>query len=130
MTETSFILPHSKPALLAFLDRLPAEKKWRVTVGQYRKRRSGAQNRYLWGVAYKTLQDATGQPAEDWHEYMLGEYHGWEEYEMFGKRKIRPIKRSSKLSTMEFMDFVEFIQMRAAEHGIYIPDPNEEQQAA
>lgn len=125
MTESVFILPVGRKALFAFLDKLPTAKKWKVTVGLYRKRRSDQQNRYLWGVAYKTLQDATGQEAQDWHEYMLGEHFGWEEYEMFGKRKIRPKQRSSKLTTMEFMDFVDFIQRRAAEHGIYIPDPNE-----
>jgi len=125
MKEQVFILPNSKPALLAFLDRLPVSSKWCVAISAYRKRRSDQQNRYLWGVAYKALAEATGQPADDWHEYMLGEMHGWEEYELFGKRKIRPLQRSSKMTTMEFMDFVEFIQSRAAEHGIYISDPNE-----
>ena len=125
MTAQTFILPQNKPALLAFIDRLPMARKWKITVDLYRKTRSDQQNRYLWGVAYKELQDATGQPAEDWHDYMLGEYLGWEEYELFGKKKIRPMKRSSKMTTMEFCDFVEFIQSRAAEHGIYIADPNE-----
>ena len=125
MTAQTFILPQNKPALLAFIDRLPMARKWKITVDLYRKTRSDQQNRYLWGVAYKELQDATGQPAEDWHDYMLGEYLGWEEYELFGKKKIRPMKRSSKMTTMEFMDYVAFIQQRAAENGLYIPDPNE-----
>ena len=123
--EQVFILPQGKTGLIAFLDRLPMAVKWKVTIGRYAKRRSDQQNRYLWGVAYKALQDATGQPAEDWHTYMLGEHFGWEEIELFGKKKIRPQRRSSKLTTMEFMDFVEFIQRRAAENGLYIPDPNE-----
>ena len=125
MTEQVFILPAGKPALLAFLDRLPAAIRWKVTVTRYAKRRSDQQNRYLWGVAYKALQDATGQPAEDWHDYMLGEFYGWEKYELFGKQKIRPLRRSSKLTTTEFGEFVDFIQMRAAENGIYIADPGE-----
>jgi len=125
LTAQTFILPTGKAALLAFLDKLPMARKWRVTVELWVKRRSDQQNRYLWGVAYKTLQDATGQEAEDWHDYMLGEHFGWEESELFGKRKLRPRGRSSTLSTTEFMDFVEFIQRRAAENGIYIPDPNE-----
>lgn len=125
MTDQIFILPAGKPALLAFLDRLPMAKKWKVTVAAYRKTRSDQQNRYLWGIAYKALQDATGQPATDWHEYMLGEHFGWLEHELFGKKKLCPLGRSSKLSTGEFMDYVAFIQQRAAENGIYIPDPNE-----
>jgi hypothetical protein len=125
MTEQVFILPGGKRSLDAFLLRLPANFKWKVTVCRYVRKRSDAQNRYLWGIAYKTLEQATGQSAQDWHDYFLGEHNGWEEYELFGKKKIRPMKRSSKMTTMEFMDFVDFIQMRAAEHGIYIPDPNE-----
>jgi len=99
--------------------------KWKVTVERYAKRRSDQQNRYLWGIAYKTLQDATGQPAEDWHEYMLGECFGWEVTELFGRKRSRPIRRSSTLTTLEFMDYVAFIQQRAAENGLYIPDPND-----
>jgi hypothetical protein len=125
LSEQAFILPYAKRTMLAFIERLPTGFKWKVTITRYRRQRSDNQNRYLWGVAYKALKDATGQPAEDWHDYMLGEHFGWEEYDLFGKKKIRPRNRSSKLTTMEFMDFVNFIQMRAAEHGIYIPDPNE-----
>jgi len=125
MTDQTFILPVGRSALLGYMDRLPASSRWRVTIAPYKKRRSDQQNRYLWGVAYKALKDATGQPADDWHEYFLGEHFGWESVELFGKKKLRPIQRSSKLSTMEFMDFVDFIQMRAAEYNIYIPDPNE-----
>lgn len=130
MTEQTFILPHAKANLLAFIERLPTQVKWRVTIKRYAKPRSNEQNRYLWGVPYKILADATGQPAEDWHEYMLGECFGWEEAEMFGRKKLRPMRRSSKLTTTEFSEFVAFIQQRAAEHGLYIPDPNEEQEAA
>ncbi len=110
---------------ISFLQRLPSSKAWRVEVAQHTKRRSDAQNRYLWGVAYAELAKATGQPAEDWHEYFLGEHYGWETVEMLGRRKLRPVRRSSRLTKAEFAEHVEFIQARAAEHGIYIPDPNE-----
>ena len=108
-----------------FLHRLSPSKSWRVEIVRHVKRRSDSQNRYLWGVAYAELARVTGQPAEDWHEYMLGEHYGWESVDMLGRKKLRPIRRSSKLSTQEFAEHVEFIQSRAAEHGIYIPDPNE-----
>lgn len=91
-------------------------KPWKAT-------RSTEQNAYLWGVCYATLERETGQEAEDWHEYMLGEWAGWERYELFGRAKVRPRRRSSKLNKAEFVDFVEFIQRRAAQNGIYIPDP-------
>lgn len=94
MSEQTFILPHQQRQLAAFIERLPTARKWKVTITRYARRRSDQQNRYLWGVAYKTLADATGQPAEDWHEYFLGEHFGWEESELFGKRKLRPKNRS------------------------------------
>lgn len=101
-------------------------KALRVEVAEYRKRRSDQQNRYLWGVAYKRLEEATGQEAADWHDFFLGEFFGWERVSLFDRPRLKPLRRSKKLSTTEFSDYVEFIQRKAAEHGIYIPSPNEE----
>lgn len=130
MTAQTFALPEAGRApmiarIAAFLESSMPGKRLRVTVDRAVKRRSDEQNKYLWGVVYSTLRQATGQDADDWHEYMLGEWAGWEEHELFGKRRLRPVRRSSKLSTVEFADYVAFIQRRAAEHGIYIPDPGE-----
>lgn len=117
---------------LDFLQRLPDTKSWRIEVTMHRKTRTNEQNAALWGVAYPALAEATGQPVNDWHEYMLGEYFGWVEYSLFGKRKLRPARTTttgfagedSKLSTVEFADFYDFIQRRAAENGISVPDPD------
>lgn len=137
MSASAFILhkgdPHRaviKGNCQAFLDRLPEGKSWMIEVREYHKPRSLDQNAYLWGVCYATLQQATGQDAEDWHEFFLGEHFGWEERELFGKRRLKPIRRSSKLTTAEFADYVAFIQQRAAENGIYIQNPGEMQCAA
>jgi hypothetical protein len=116
--------------LIAFLHKLPDTKAWKVEVVEYHKRRSHEQNAYLWGVCYETLRKSTGQESEDWHEYFLGEYFGWEETELFGRRKLKPKRRSSKLSTVEFGGFVDFIMQKAAENGIYIESPTEELRAA
>lgn len=108
----------------AALDNLPDKGAWQVEIKRKVKRRSKDQNEYLWAVCYKILEDSTGQEAKDWHEYFLGEHFGWEEHDMLGKRKLKPRRRSSGLSTMEFWDFVAFIQRRAGENGIFIPDPD------
>jgi len=108
-----------------FLDLLPADKSWRVEITQHAKRRSLSQNAYLWSVPYKILEDATGHESAYWHEYFLGEMYGWETIEMFGQKKRAPLRRSSKLTTVEFSEYVEFIQRKCAEHGLYIPNPNE-----
>ena len=137
MVESVFILPKSERTgpgiakIAQFLGRLPTDKAWRVAVQELKKSRSGAQNRYLWGVAYPAILEAGGEilggwTADDLHEYFLGEHFGWETIEGFGRRRMKPLRRSSKLTTMEFSDFVASIQRKAAELGIYVPDPNEE----
>ena len=92
-------------------------------------KRSIEQNAYLWGVAYQTILDHSlgeqGWRLEDLHEYFLGEYHGWQTLEGFGRKRVRPIERSSGKSVSEFMDYISFVQQKAAEMGIYIPDPEE-----
>lgn len=118
--------------LRAFLDRLAPGRSWAIEVKQHRKDRTSDQNRALWGVAYPALEIATGQPVNDWHEYMLGEHFGWVEYSLFGKRKLRPARTTTTgyageddvLSTIDFAAFYDFIQRRAGEHGVHVPDPD------
>lgn len=106
------------------LGGLARDKAWKVTIGELRSKRSENQNRYLWGVCYRELcKVLPGWDADDVHEYMLGEWSGWETLSGFGKKRLRPLRRSSRLSKSEFADFVSFIQRKAAEHGVHIPDP-------
>ena len=117
---------------VAFLGRLAGDRSWRIEIALHRKTRSSEQNAALWSLAYPILEKATGQPVNDWHEYMLGEHFGWVEYSLFGKRKLRPARTTTTgyrgeddtLSTVDFAEFFNFIQNRAAENGIHIPDPD------
>lgn len=105
------------------LNALDAEKAWEITVIEQKRRRSEQQNRYLWGVVYKTIcEHLPGWDANDVHEYFLGEHFGWEVLEGMGKRRMKPIRRSSRLNKMEFADYIAFIQRSMAERGVYIPD--------
>lgn len=132
----SFILPKKIPRehvilrVASFLKMLDPTKAWRVEINEFKSRRTLQQNAYLWGVVYPTVIKAGGEMLAGWtsddlHEYFLGEYHGWETIQGFGKKRLRPIKRSSRLTISDFMKFLEFIQRRMAEHGVYIPDPNQ-----
>jgi hypothetical protein len=132
MTSQAFILPpnptdreHIADNLRAFVMAALPGKRLKVVVEEAKKRRSDDQNRALWGVAYKTLSDATGNDPEDLHTFFLGEHFGWEVVAVMGEKKRRPMRRSSGLSTVEFAEFYNFIQRRAAEAGYYVPDPNE-----
>lgn len=123
--------PRNLTRIVAFLSALSERETWKITIGRQVRTRSSMQNAYLWGVVYETiLKHLPGWNAEDVHEYFLGECFGWELLEGFGKKRIRPVKRSSKLSTMEFQDYIAFIQQKMAERGVYIADPNEWERAA
>lgn len=130
MTTQTFVLPKSgreriADNLRAFVMSALPGKELRVEVCEYRKRRSQDQNAALWGVAYKTLSDATGNDAEDLHTFFLGEWGGWEVITVMGQQRRVPKRRSSKLTTVEFSEFYAFIQQRAAETvGVYVPDPD------
>lgn len=115
----------SAQRIAAFLESALPGKPLRVTVEIAKRKRSDPQNAALWGVAYATLKEATGNDPKDLHDFFLGEHFGWEVVEIMGQKKRRPIRRSSKLSTVEFAEFYAFIQQRAAECGYYVPDPNE-----
>lgn len=107
---------------------LDATVPWSITVERFKRTRSTQQNAYLWGVVYPTILregGLGGWTAADLHEFFLGEHFGWQELEGLGRKKVKPLKRSSKLSTLEFNDFVAFIQREMASKGVYIADPNE-----
>jgi len=124
MTEVFVTLAQDKRKLIEVLKATEMPYKVKVTKGGSR---SLEQNRYLWGVCYETILEhglkEQGWRAEDVHEYFLGEHFGWETLEGFGRKRIRPLNRSSRLTKMEFVDFVDFIQQKAAEMGVVIPDP-------
>lgn len=116
--------PDAVIAACRAIEALDRKKAWEVAIEEKKPKRSEHQNRYLWGVVYKTVCDSLGGwDADDVHEYCLGECFGWETLEGFGKKRLRPIRRSSKLNKQEFADYVAWIQRHMAEKGIYIPDP-------
>lgn len=103
---------------------LPSDKAWKVEVKRYSKRRSDLQNRYLWGVVYPAfMRVLDGWDLDDVHDFLLGEWSGWERIEGLGRARLKPIKRSSQLTTAEFSEYTAFCQRKGAEHGIYVPDP-------
>jgi len=135
MTAQAFILPPD-PAdrgriadnLRAFVMQALPGKQLKVTVAEARKRRSDEQNRYLWAAVYPTIireANLQGWSPEDVHEYCLGEVFGWETMQGLGRKRVRPLRRSSGMSTIEFSHYIAEIQRKFAELGIYIPDPNE-----
>jgi hypothetical protein len=122
-----------------FLDLLPSDKSWQIEIAPLVKSRSNGQCQYLNGVAYKVIGDALGFDRDDISEYLCGQYFGWRDKPLPGGRSTQvPIRTTTTdadgkrdvLSAKAFSDYVEFCQRFAAEHGIYVPDPNEYSEAA
>ena len=109
------------------LDKLPRDRAWTVEVKEFKTLRSNAQNRYLRGVVYPEILTQSGLKDNGWddddvHEFLLGEWSGWEVCEAFGRKRMKPIRRSSKLNKQEFSDYIDWITRWAADKGIVIPD--------
>lgn len=132
MIAQQIILPRGRAdsgKAIRFLQALPLDKPFRVTVEDYKPKRSNQQNAYLWSYVYPTIcKNFEGWRPEDVHEYMLGRHFGTEtlvtpDGEVAG---TKPLRRSSKLNKQEFADYVAHIQQLASEHGIFIDDPDPE----
>jgi hypothetical protein len=111
------------------IDELIETVAFAIEIKRCKKPRTNLQNRTIWGLCYETIlrdggEELQGWDKEDLHEFFMGEWGGWEVVEAFGKKRQRPIRRSSKLNTAEFASYFDFIQRRAAEFGIYIADPD------
>ena len=95
-----------------------------------KSRRTNDQNALLWSL-YEDIISLGGEALkgftkDDLHEYFLIDYFGSETRELFGRKKLRPLKRSSRLTKMEFSDLVEHIVRFAAERGIVLKLPGEQ----
>lgn len=120
--------------IAACITAYPSNKKIKVTISEAKQERTDSQNRALWGCVYKAISESTGHDKEDLHEFFCGEYFGWKTVEMFGKLKRRPIRTTTMnesgqrevISKQELSDFYGFIQMRMAEFGIDVPEPDPE----
>lgn len=118
--------------IVGFLSALPKEKAFEVIVTERRNTRSVQQCRYLNGVAYRILSEATGYERDDISEFMCGQYWGWKDKKVPGKKIVQvPLRttttnesgKRSVLSKTDFCDFVAFVQRFGAQHNVFIPDP-------
>jgi hypothetical protein len=133
--EQTFILPRALSRervierVAALLASLPIDKAWRLTIAEAKPKRSLSQNALLWAV-YGEIIKKGGEAMAGWepselHDYFLMEHYGAETVEIFGKRKLRPLRRSSGMTKTEFSDHIEFILRFMADRGVYIETQSE-----
>lgn len=117
----------------AFLDRLPADKAWRVEIREYRRERSLPQNAALWACAYPPLMEFIGEEGEEakkrLHAHFCGEFFGWVNPKVGERRPVRTTTKDedgqdSTIDTLTMSRFYNFVQRQGAELGVDIPDPD------
>lgn len=118
-------------AAIRMVQGLSSDKTWAIEVTEWKKPRTNQQNAFLWGVAYPAILEGGGEALAGWtrddlHEYFLGECFGWETLEGFGRKRMRPLKRSSALTKQEFSEYLNFLEGRCMDMGITIPEPHYE----
>jgi len=116
-------------AVATMVAAIDTSKSWCISVEPWKRKRSDAQNRFLWGVAYPMILEQGGETLGGWgrddlHEYFLGECFGWEMLEGFGRKRMRPLKRSSALTKEEFTEYLMFLEQRCIDMGMGpLPEP-------
>lgn len=91
---------------LQIIGMLSLAKPLKLTVEPHRKQRSDSQNRRLWMLHGKAAQ-ATGNTAEDMHEWALCRFFGYEEKVVGGIKRCIPCERSSTKDVKRFAEFME-----------------------
>lgn len=83
--------------------------------------RTVSQNALMW-MWFQCMEDCTGQPKEDWHDYYCNLFLRRET--VIGNRQVIISSGSSKLNTVQMTNFLNKIQADAAsEWGIQLPLP-------
>lgn len=96
-------------------------KRFELTLDKEKVTRTSASNRYLWGVVYAVISEATGYDPEQVHDAMK---------EKFASTRLENglmiTERTSKMDTIRFTKYVDDIKRFAAEFfQVYIPDADE-----
>jgi hypothetical protein len=126
--------PRDLERWIAYLQAQPLPVN--VTCEKWKNTRSSAQNRYLFGVAYPPIAEATGYEVDDIHEYCLGRHFGWVDKpvpktprnpEGFESKPYRTTTtdengKRNLLSKGEFAKFVGTVERVAAQAGAFIAE--------
>ena len=110
--------------LVGFLSALPKDNAYEITVKVRKSPRTISQNNKLWAIYAEILrkggEELGGWTKDDLHEFFLIKHFGHEVRELFGKKRLVPLNRSSTLSKLEFSALLETIYQFMAERGMYL----------
>lgn len=134
MSKQSFLLPKLMPRdrqichIVDALEDLPISEGYRVEIHEHRATRSDLQNRTIWWVYDKILklggEMMGGWDREDLHEFFLIAHFGSITKTIFGRKRLVPNRRSSRLSKMEFAEYMDSIYQFMRKQGVELPLPD------
>ena len=110
----------------AFVSTVRGLRPGRYVLTLTKETRSSAAQRYQFGVVYKLIADYTGYTVEEVHDDMKLRFRSRED-----PATGMTIIRSTKTDSPDFWEYLD--QVRQWSHsflGVYIPDPNEREDAA
>lgn len=119
----------AKTRVASLLHGLSVGRPWVIMVNEKKPTRTNQQNALLWALYDEVLEKGgeklAGYDKRDLHELCLGEWGGWERIDGLGRVRLKPLRRSSRLSKIDFSSLVEFVVRYFAGHGIVVDMPGE-----
>ena len=125
MSGRIFVVQNSSQIdrLCVFLKAQASKRPLSVAVDFWRKQRTTNANRRLWKL-HQLAAESTGHTAEELHRDACGEFFGWEQTELFGRKETAPVRTTTTpdvLDTKQFADFMTFVEARYVEHlGVWL----------
>lgn len=109
--------------VIEFIKTMSIKRLMSIEIKQYRKSRSGAQNRTYWSWL-KVIGDELGYTDEDMHDIFKVRFLGTEQKYIFGS-PIEVTRSTRHLNTKEFAEYMTKVEMLASEMGIRLPHPDD-----
>lgn len=141
MTESTFILPAGKSALLSFLDKLPMARKHRVRVGDYKRDRSVEQNAVAHGWYAKVsreLKEDTPEGVKRFCKLNFGipilradpDFDGFYQHldRLTYEQQLEAMKYldvTSLMTTTQTLDYMTDLQNHYSTRGVILVYPND-----
>lgn len=109
---------------ITYLKNLNKDKKWTMEVKEYRKDRSGKQNKMMW-MWLGLIGNELGYDKDDLHAFFKAKFLGMTTREVMGEVIAEP-HTSTTLNTKEFTEYLEQIdRFTSTELGISLPHPED-----
>jgi hypothetical protein len=127
--KQTFNLPSGREALRACLNGLPKDKRYTITVAEYKKSRTLDQNAYWWKVIATPMAQFCGYTPDEMHEELCGQFFGWKTVEFRGHKREKPRRTTTTPDMLEVAAFTQLIEwghQMAAEMGIVLPQERQE----